>query len=108
MLGFLLIYFIGKAFFDLAKNHNHSKWGYAILGVVSYYFGTFIAGFVVAIYLELYTETTIYDLGNLELSFIALPFGLLSCWLTYLLVKKIFTNAKIGTSENILDDDYFT
>ena len=34
MLGLLLIYFIGKYFYDLAAEFEKNKWLYAILGVV--------------------------------------------------------------------------
>jgi hypothetical protein len=35
MLGLILIYFVGKAFYDLAGLHGKSQWGFAILGIVS-------------------------------------------------------------------------
>ena len=38
MLGLLLIYWIGKKYYELATEHNRSPWGYAILGVFVYYF----------------------------------------------------------------------
>ena len=44
MLGFLLIYFIWKYYSELAVEHNKSKWGYALLGIATYYIGTFIGG----------------------------------------------------------------
>jgi hypothetical protein len=44
MLGLFLLYFIGKSFYELAHEYDKSRWGFAIAGVVAYYFGTFVAG----------------------------------------------------------------
>jgi hypothetical protein len=44
MLGLVFIYFIGRYYYKLAENHNRSKWGFAVLGVATYYGGTFAAG----------------------------------------------------------------
>ncbi|MDH4472841.1 MAG: hypothetical protein QE487_09535 [Fluviicola sp.] len=42
MLGLLLIYFVGRAFYRLAETHKRSKWLFAILGVVTYYVTQFL------------------------------------------------------------------
>ena len=90
MLGFILIFFIGKYFYQLAEEYQQNKWLYAIIGVVSYYVGTFIAGILIGILYVLIAN----DLSGLEntpdivLSLMALPFGLLSCWGLYTILKK--------------------
>jgi len=53
MLGLLLIYFIGKYFYDLAILHEKSKWGWAVIGVVSYYAEGFILAFGLGMIAEL-------------------------------------------------------
>lgn len=78
MLGLILIYFIGKQFYKLAEEFKKSKWGFAILGVVSYYAGTFIAGMAIGIYYELWGTGSIDNLSDIELSLLALPMGLLT------------------------------
>lgn len=37
MIDFLLTYFIGKAFYDLASQHKKHKWEFAISGIAVYY-----------------------------------------------------------------------
>ena len=53
MLGLLLLYWVGKYFYKLAEEHDKSKWGFAILGVVSYYAGIVVFGFITGIVMEL-------------------------------------------------------
>jgi len=37
MFGIILIYWVGKYFYQLAIEFNKSKWGYAVLGLATYY-----------------------------------------------------------------------
>jgi len=88
MLGLLLIFFIGKSFYKLAEGHEKNKWLYAILGIVSYYIGTFIAGFLIGLYF-MFTDPVVIDtLSNIGLSLAVIPFGLLASWGFYSILKK--------------------
>ncbi|MDZ7934701.1 MAG: hypothetical protein U5M51_07020 [Emticicia sp.] len=42
MLGIILIYWIGRKFYDLATRHDKSQWGWAIAGVAIYYLAQFV------------------------------------------------------------------
>ena len=53
MLGLLLLYFVGKYFYNLAKEYNKSNWGFAILGIVVYYGGIIIFSFIIGIVAEI-------------------------------------------------------
>lgn len=103
MLGIVLIYFIGKYFYELAADYNRSKWGFAILGVVTYYAGTFIFGIGLAIGMELWGSQSMEDLDNLLVSLMALPFGLLFCAGLYQLLKRSWGRKPIVETE-LLDD----
>lgn len=87
MLGLLLIYFIGKYYYDLAINHGKNKWAFALLGVATYYVGTFVGGLVIGIGIELWGETSVDDMSSLVLGLIALPFGLAACTGLYYILK---------------------
>ncbi|NMH86682.1 hypothetical protein [Flavivirga algicola] len=88
MLGILLIYFIGKRFYDLSEEYKQNKWLYAILSIVVYYAGTFMAGIVLALLVEF--GIMYIDLENsLILTIIALPFGLGAVFILYSLRKKM-------------------
>ena len=107
MLGLVLIYFIGKTFYDLAAEFNKSKWGYAILGVALYYLGTFIGGLVIASYF-IYTvsDSNMEDLNSMSLAIIAIIFGIISCTIGYRILKwHIKKEDRISDSE-LLDDDF--
>lgn len=49
MLGLIFIYFVGRAFYRLAEEHNKTKWLWAVIGIASYYAFGFIVGVVVAL-----------------------------------------------------------
>ena len=49
MIGFLFIYWIWKAFSNLAMEHNKNKWKYFFIGIGSYYGGTIVGGFLIGI-----------------------------------------------------------
>lgn len=104
MLGLLLIYFVGKKFYDLADTYNRSKWGFAILGILSYYGGIFFGGVVIAILYEINMEGAIDNLSDTVLGLMGLPIGILACWGFY---KILESNWKQNTGprgyEQILD-----
>lgn len=102
MIGLVLIYFMGKAFYDLAAEYDRSMWGFAILGVVTYYFGTFIGGIVLVIAFELWSTTPIESLSEFTIGVMALPFGLLACAGLYFLLKRIWSK-KPTFDPNIID-----
>ena len=106
MLGILLIYFIGKRFYDLAATYRKHQWGFAIAGVAAYYGGTFIAGFLIAIYYELVRSTPIEEMSDLTLSLLALPFGILACIGLYKLLEYRWKHQPQMTSPDLLDDEF--
>lgn len=104
MLGILLIYFIWKHFSELAIEHNKSKWGFGLLGIATYYIGTFVGGIVFVI-IDLLAGTHYVDeSSNIKLSIIALPFGLLFVWGLFKLLENKWANKKIPSGDS-LDHD---
>lgn len=87
MLSILLIYFIGKPFYDLSTNYDKNKWVFAILGVVTYYLGTFIGGIVLGLLDVLLNVGFDWD-NRLLLGIMAIPFGILTCYGLYVILKK--------------------
>ncbi len=105
MLGILLIYFIGKYFFDLALESGKTKtmqWVFAVLGVVVYYAGSFIGGMLIAIFGYATDLFDVETMNDLIISILALPFGVLACWGFYMILKK---NWKKERETFINDDD---
>ncbi|MEZ4772635.1 MAG: hypothetical protein R3D00_05575 [Bacteroidia bacterium] len=103
MLGLALLYFIGKQYYELADDYDKSKWGYAILGVVSYYIGTFIGGILIAIAYELWSSISIEQENSFIFNLIVLPFGILSCVALYQILKKNWEKNKT-VEEDIIDE----
>ncbi|MFP2994659.1 hypothetical protein ABN763_02065 [Spongiivirga sp. MCCC 1A20706] len=91
MLGLLLIYFIGKRFYTLADEFSKHKWGFAILGVVSYYVGTFVGGLLVGILGAIFMwEFVLNPANNLALGFAVIPFGLAVCAGLYYILQHLW------------------
>ena len=101
MLGLALIYFIGKYYYNLAALHEKNKWPYAILGVASYYAGSFIFGIVLSLVLELGFDSSVADLNNATFGLIALPFGIGTTALVYHLFKRHWQKYKKADLEMI-------
>ena len=98
MLGIVLIYFLGKAFYDLAGKYGKHQWGFAILGVVTYYAGTFIGG----ILLGLFAIDFVMNSSDIVIGLVALPIGL-AFWLTLYLILKNSWKKNVHSPENTED-----
>ena len=105
LLGIILIFFVGKAFYDLAGLHHKSRWGFAILGVATYYAGITLAGFLMAIASEVGVFSFI-EYPETVLGIMAFPFGVLSCWGTYALLKKQWSKTRKADTHEVLDGDF--
>ena len=88
MLSFLLLYWIGKYFYKLAEEYNKNKWLFTILGIVVYYSGTFVFGFIVGAILETISPGFIDNINEYLYGILMVPFGLISCYLFYDYLKR--------------------
>jgi hypothetical protein len=106
MLGLVLIYTIGKWFSTLAFDYNKSRWGYAILGVVTYYGGTMIFGFLLGILIVATGNESMLEWPNFVLNLIALPFGLLAAWILRTSLQKHWEKQaeRVVSNPDLLDD----
>lgn len=102
MLGILLIYFIGKRFYDLSTEHNQNKWLYAILSVVIYYAGTFIGGLFLGIFIELGIVNISLE-NNFVIGLIAIPFALGLVYLFYIYLEKKWKKSALLIKDEIKD-----
>lgn len=87
MLGLLFIYFIGKYFYCLAREFNKNKWVFAILGIVSYYAGAIIMGFVIG-FISIYLDDISWMEDQWWINMLSLPVGIFSTWLLYKFLKN--------------------
>jgi hypothetical protein len=104
MLGLVLIYFIGKYFYKLAEEFGKNKWGFAILGVVSYYGGAFLGGIILGLISIVWDGFEVEYMSDMQLGLMAIPFGLLMCFGAYTLLKKIWTKNKKEEEVVSIDD----
>ncbi len=102
MLGLFLIYFVGKAFYNLAHEYDKSRWGFAIAGVVSYYGGIFLSVVIIATIVEMNSPGYITESNDMLFSLLGIPFGILACWSFYTILKNNWSK-RPTTQPNTLD-----
>lgn len=102
MLGILLIYWIGRSFYNLAELSNKSPWGFAIAGIGVYYGVQLVLGVLMHIFLDV--ETMSYEgVKGLDLS--AAFVGGIATYGFYQYVKKEWSKPQERASDpDILDD----
>lgn len=86
MLGVILIYWVGKYFYDLAIKFDKSKWGFAVLGLATYYGSQLIFGIILAIFNDIYALGI--DFEGFGINLLGIPIGALSCYLLYNFLEK--------------------
>jgi hypothetical protein len=97
MLGLVLLYWIGKYFYKLAEDYDKSKWGFAILGIVVYYAVSIVFVTIIMLIFPKFSDSS----NDLIMSLIALPFGLLACYLFYYFLEKSWKDSKILDKDEI-------
>jgi len=103
MLGIILIYFIGRRFYDLSTEYNKNKWVYAILSVVAYYVIGWILIFIIA-FLDIYVFEWGFDWeSSYGINLISLPAGLLGVWGMYILLEYKWKKAVVVIKDEIND-----
>ena len=107
MLGILLLYIIGKTYFELAKSYEKNQWGFGLLGIGAYYLGTFITGMGLGLFYELNEENSFEQVDETVLTYLALPGGILTCVLLYYYLKRLWTREVLEGTEDILDEELF-
>jgi hypothetical protein len=105
MIGLLLLYFIWKRYSELAVEHQKNKRGYALLGIASYYIGTFMGAFIVAIIGLLWDYDITNNISDLTLSLMAMPFGVASVIGLYKFLQNKWGKAIKNTDNDSLDSD---
>ncbi len=88
MLGILLIYWIGKYYYNLADEHDKRKWGFAFLGIGIYYAGLLSFGFLIGVILSLIDPSLIERINEYLLAILALPGGILTTYAVYKYLEK--------------------
>jgi len=107
MLGIFLIYYIGKTYYQLAELYQKHKWGFAIMGVAMYYFGTFLGGVILQLLFLAGLTPAVEEYNSLVLNLLAFPFGLLTCWGLYQILKRSFSKKSSREASNSALDETF-
>lgn len=102
MLGLLLIYFVGRAFYRLAETHKRSKWLFAILGVLTYYVTQFV--FALAVFSYMVANNGELTSGTeLSVTLISILVGAAGVGLFYYLLKRAWEKNPKMNDDELLD-----
>ena len=109
MLGLLLLYFIGKKFYDLAGKHGKHQWAFAIVGVIGYYAFGFLLGFTIGYLIGLSAPEILIGMSDIELTLLEIGINLLSVILFYTILRKYWEKKglEVKASDGILDAESF-
>ena len=86
MFWIILIYWVGKYFYQLAEKYNKIKWGFAVLGLAIYYGSQLIFGFILAVFNEIFILGI--DFEGVGINLLGIPIGGLSCYFLYHFLEK--------------------
>jgi len=103
MLSILLVYFIGKQFYELAQDFNKNRWLFAILGVVVYY----AIGILLVVVIAL-LDVVVFEWGldwenRFGMNMLAIPLGLLADVSLYLFLKNRWKATVVLVKDEIQD-----
>ena len=101
ILGLLLLYWLGKYFYKLAEEYQKNQWGFAILGVVSYYVGIYASAILIGIITEIVSPDFFVGFNETVFALILIPFGLLCCYLLYNYLEKTWKRNDPRNNNNI-------
>ena len=103
MLGLLLIYFVGRAFYRLAETHKRSKWLFAILGVVTYYVTQFLCALGLVSYMI--SRGRDFTSGDeMVITLVGILVGAIGVAVFYAILKKVWeNNPRTDQNSELLD-----
>ena len=102
MLGILLIFFIGKYYYELAQDYYKNRWLYGLLGIGVYYVGSAIGGVIIGVADELFDLVVNWD-SIFSLGLIAISFGISFAFLVYILIKRHLKKSVVVIKDEIND-----
>ncbi len=100
MLGIFLLICIGKKFAELTDEYEKNKLVFVLLGIATYYIGTFIFGFVFVLTCDLFNIVPIEHINEFLLGWIAAPVGILACTILYQLLKRIWEKQRVELTQS--------
>uniref|UniRef100_UPI00404AC1D0 hypothetical protein n=1 Tax=Flavobacterium sp. TaxID=239 RepID=UPI00404AC1D0 len=95
MIGLIFIYWLGKYFYKLAEEHKKSPWGFAILGIVTYYVSLFFYGFIIGIIAEIASPGFFNDVNDMLITLAIAPLAIANCYVLYKLLEKSWIKNKV-------------
>ena len=102
MLELILIYFVGRKFYELSDFYNRNKWLFAVLGGLCYFISVFVFGMILGFVDAVYGIGMNWD-NTVFLSLIGLPVGLLMCYIFYNILDRKWKKEDEINKEEIND-----
>ncbi|NNK87441.1 MAG: hypothetical protein HKO90_04090 [Flavobacteriaceae bacterium] len=101
MLGLIIIFFVGKYYFELASKFDKNKWLYAIIGIVVYYAAGGVLGIILGL-ADLMFGLRIDWNNAVGLNLLGIPAGLAAIYGLYYFLRKKWTSEMIVPEDEIM------
>lgn len=102
MLGLILIFFIGKYFYELAQDYYKHRWLYAILGIIVYYAAGAVFGLILGIADAIFILNINWD-NAMAWNLLGIPIGIGADYGFYYLLKRKWENEIQMPKDEIMD-----
>lgn len=105
IIDIILIVVTGKYYMQLAEKYGKSKWGYAILGVATYYIVAVLFALILGLLYAVFNPEALESLNEFVIGLIALAVGVGGTTVLYYFLEKSWKkNHKIENKVTSIDD----
>ncbi len=101
MLGLILLYAIGKYFYELADEYQKNKWGFVALGIATYYLAAVVLGILLGIILSALGLLDLEETSDLLLDLMIIPLGVISVLGLYYFLKRRWENERESLANSV-------
>lgn len=100
MLGIIIIYWIGRKYYDLAVRCNKSPWSWAIYAILIFYGSQIMFGVLVA----LFSPETNFETNEVILNILGIAISGIVWFSVYKLLEKRWEKIDPNTYEDLIDN----
>lgn len=106
LISWIFTYFIGKYFYDLAREFQRKAWPYTLLGVACFQGAQVLFGIIVFFVADQTGHHDIFRKDLRYLKLLAILAGLIVAIVSYTLVRQNFERKTIHTDVDVLDGEF--
>jgi hypothetical protein len=105
MIKYFFLFVIGYFYYQLANKYNKTEWPYVLLGIVAYFFGIYVLGFILVNVLFVF-GINVKDFDWFILFFITLLLGFIPTYIVYSTLEVKFKQKKDNLNDKLNNIGY--